>query len=673
MNKRSLEKELRNLKHYLKEVDNIDYYVDPSESKVICHTIVGMIMTIHNLVKTGAYHKNEEVALFKLIEHARNTAIHYGYFSDLDNIYPEAKNIIANIPQTHNEHFAQWLTKANFPDDTYHLIANSDKSEIIRVFHPEDFYKFKNKKTGEELYVKKEDLIIVENKSSNNVSYLLKANDDEVFFYKKNKDSESIKISFNTLLKNEFFKQFKHSTKVNKFTNSINRLLTELKENPYRNLVVKYKYDNKMTNITIHNLLKDLLYNRCVDERILSGDFSICDYDKAKENPVKKLDKITLKPLVQNASLFDIFFMELFIKRYQIYNSLKEEMSYRDVKMTTYTKQSMLINLFAIGAASFTDRFLKSDKSGTLLTLYHDYRSARNELAHFATSTLGDKEILISNLEKHSQAFYSVISEVYSVYCNEKQKRPLEKLPLNIKKTEEGMLINNKTNRYGLLKHQGICKMINGKKYLKLNVERKNVFVETDRTLLSLDYNTRISKECIIPIDYAKFVEIDCNTNKIKPINYKIKEENIIKVDSYMETLIQAHDLFKSYPQFKKRVGSPYLSVITFYDKFGTPVYTEGVKNLLYRRFAQKIIPAQLLEASTLIIPKDIDQPLQILNKNKVMVAKVYLACINNIDGKQVITQLLKSKEQKEINFGKLLPKDLKTNEIITITKEGRK
>ena len=62
-----------------------------------------------------------------------------------------------------------------------------------------------------------------------------------------------------------------------------------------------------------------------------------------------------------------------------------------------------------------------------------------------------------------------------------------------------------------------------------------------------------------------------------------------------------------------------------------------------------------------------------ILNKDKTIVAKVYLACINNKDGEEIISQLTKNKRQKEIEYGKLLPKDLKTSDIVMTKKEVRR
>ena len=43
------------------------------------------------------------------------------------------------------------------------------------------------------------------------------------------------------------------------------------------------------------------------------------------------------------------------------------------------------------------------------------------------------------------------------------------------------------------------------------------------------------------------------------------------------------------------------------------------------------------------------------------------------MNGEDVVCELLKDGEKKEIECGRLLPKDLKTNELIMVTKEGRR
>jgi hypothetical protein len=136
---------------------------------------------------------------------------------------------------------------------------------------------------------------------------------------------------------------------------------------------------------------------------------------------------------------------------------------------------------------------------------------------------------------------------------------------------------------------------------------------------------------------------------------------------------LEAQDYLKSSPVYRKKGDNPYMCAITFYDKFGSPVYTESINNIIYRRLSQKIIPSQLLEASSLIIPDNYDEPLTIVNKDKAIVAKVYWACINYIDRTENFQQLLQNGTTAPIEYGKLLPKNLKTNDILVEIKEGRK
>ena len=187
-----------------------------------------------------------------------------------------------------------------------------------------------------------------------------------------------------------------------------------------------------------------------------------------------------------------------------------------------------------------------------------------------------------------------------------------------------------------------------------------------------MGYSTLISKECLVPIDHIKIVEIDRNTDKITSFKGKIKPEEITSTDQYLNALFQARDYMKTFPQYGKKVENPYFCAITFYDKFNTPVYTERVDNILYRKLSQKIIPSQLVDAADLVIPKNIDDPLMILNKNGEIIAKIYWACSNNIYGEEPITQLLQDKTTRPIEYGKLLPKNLRTHDIITPIQEGR-
>ena len=676
MKRKSLETELKTLKHFLKKVENTDYRQDTLEAKLISHTLVGMIMTIHNLAKTGAYHdyNGSKKEIFTLIEDARNKAIHYGFFNNFKNIYKEAQNIIKNHEPTENEYyFASYLQNVSLPIESHTQISSNAKVEIKEVFTPEHFFRFKAYKDSREIYVKQEDLIMLTNKSNNNLSYLLKESDEETI-YLKDGDNETIKTSFNQLVKDGFFKTFTTVARGTKFNRSVSKILDELNTNPFRNIVVSCKYNDRNYNVTAQNLLSELLFKNTIDEKVAFDHFLIHDFDQTKNADITSLDKVSIDDLLNQASLQDVFFVELFLKRFKIYSQLKEMCDENPNKYNNYAKHSLLTNLFEIGASQFSDKFLKADKNGTFLSFYHEYRNARNELAHYVSSNQKDGEELIEKVEQYSQGLYDLFSQFYQEYCYQKKKHPFYKLPENAIKSKEGITIRNKTLKYIKVKHNSIAKLINGKKYLKVECEEKNIYVDMEGAILDLNYNTLISNECLIPLNHFNFVKIDPNTLEVKNSNYKPDTSQVVSLDSHMEALIQAQDVFKSHPLYKKKVGLPLTAMITYYDKFGTPYCSEGVRNLLYRRFSQKVIPHQLIEANTLVIPNDLNEPVLILNKNKVIVAKVHFACINNnINGEDVIEQLLKNGDRKQIDCGKLLPKDLKTNELVLVTKEGRK
>lgn len=669
MNKLSLEKELKQLKTYLKDLEKAPAPPESTEAKIISHTLVGMIMTIHNLIKTGAYDQLEHtpVDLFNLVQEARNNAIHYGYFNDLNNILPQAKNIINNMPNSLKSNFANSIPNLYKDEEvTYYQLTQNEKTTIQEVVSPIGFYRFKTLKGEEELYIKKEDLIIVKNQLNNKCSYLIKNIESEDLFYKANSKTASIKVSFNSMLNSNFLKQFKVEQQKGKVDNNIKKLLNFLEENPYRNGVVVYKYNDKVTNVTIQNVLKELVYNRTIEEKIIKGNFDIKDYDKIHEIEPPTFTSLPIKEMCDKASLTDIFYMELFIKRYQRYSRLKQELDNNQTQHAAYSKQSLLINLFEVGASSFSDKFLTFDKKGDFYKLYHDYKKTRNELAHSAITTPEEKEQLIKNLEIYSESFYNVINKVYKNFLKEKSINNKSKLPNAHALDLAHDIIYNKTSKFLVLKHTGSCKLINGKKYLQLETESGINYIDVTGTLLSLDYNTMSSRECIVPINSAIFADITLN-NKIQKSTYKIPTKETLDVDQCMDTLIQAQYFLSSYPQYSADENGPIFSAITIFDEYNNPIYTEGLKHLIHRRFAQKIVPSQLLEASNIVIPKDIDEPILILNKKKELVAKAYLAHLDKNLENTTLTQYLKNKTQKTIEYGKLLPKDLKTNEITKI------
>lgn len=670
MKRKSLENELKNLRYYLKEINNSPFPNDIVESRKIAHTLVGMIMTIHNLAKTGAYngYNGSKKEIFELIEIARNKAIHYGYFNNFEDIVKQATTIVKLHKSQDELYFSQMIDSLYFPEYKYTQIVQNEKTEITEVFLPEPLYKFRSYKDKREIYIRKEDLITVTNKSGTSQSYLLKETDDEIIYVKVG-NNETTKTSFNALMQEGFFKPFTLIKRQDTLTKSLSKILKELKTDPYKNIVARFKYDNRYYTVTAHNLLQDFIFNHTIEEKIAFDHFTLLDFDNLRTIEMPPISA-PIKALLEASTLEDIFFIELYLKRYKMYSETKELCE--NDKNSQYSKQSLLTNLFEIGASSFSEKFLKADRTGEFNSFYHQYRNARNELAHYVSHSKKDKEILIKTLEDYSSTLYEIFSKIHQLYYKQKIKDPLYKFPTPIK--EDGkLIINNKPSKFLKIKHYSIAKIINGKKYLKINSSEKELYVEMDGIVLDLNYNTFISNECLIPLNSAHFVKIDPNTQKVKTFKYHPESDEIIHLDNYLQTLLQAQDIYKSHPQYKRKIGSPCLCIITYLDKNGNPYCSEGVRNLLYRRISQKIVPHPLLEANTLVIPKDIDEPLQILNKNKVIVAKVYYACINSIDSKLGLLQILKDGKLKEIEFGRLLSPDLKTDELIMTTKEGEK
>ena len=134
MNKKSLEKEFKRFKSYLKTVKMGPKPSTKEEARIISYTIEGMIMTLHNLIKTGAYDQYEDTSdtLFNLVSQARHTAIHYGYFNDLTDIFSQAEEIVSNIPEDLKTNFATLLPSLSFNDEgEYYQLTSTDKTETF--------------------------------------------------------------------------------------------------------------------------------------------------------------------------------------------------------------------------------------------------------------------------------------------------------------------------------------------------------------------------------------------------------------------------------------------------------------------------------------------------------------------------------------------------------------
>ena len=129
MSEDSLNIELLKLKDYLSNIK--DEVSDEYQSKLISHTLIGMIMTIHNLINTGAYDNILNQDLYSLVEESRNLSLHYGYFNEFKNIHPQATNIVESTQFKNDNYFASSLLATEIPNDNYFHISSSDAIQII--------------------------------------------------------------------------------------------------------------------------------------------------------------------------------------------------------------------------------------------------------------------------------------------------------------------------------------------------------------------------------------------------------------------------------------------------------------------------------------------------------------------------------------------------------------
>lgn len=676
MDRNSLKDAFEDLRLYLKDAHRHKRQTTITEKKIQALTIAGKVMSIHNLIKTGAYNQESEEykKIANLISLSRHTAIHYGFFDDFSNINQTAIDITNNIPEDLNLHFAQYISNLEFLTDcNNYQVFSGPLSQIEEALTNSDLYVFKNNKTGELAYINKLDLLVIENKITHIPSYLLKDNNNPVFFFKKTPDDESVKVSFQYLLDNHFFDEFKLFNRGKKLDSSIKKLLEAIADNPYKNLVVSYQIDNKQINQTIQNILYDILYNRVISEKVLTKQFTIQDFGKPTILKQPNIENLPIRDMTKRATLIDLFYIELFLKKYNTYREFQALLSAEEKTLPQEARQTMLLSLFEIGCSNLSTNLINADKSKRFTGLYHNLKRIRNEVAHSAITDSDEKKELIDTFEMLIDSFYEVAAKVQYEHSKEQRNSRLPKFSSTHKLDANNDIIYNKTAQFAKFEHLGIYKLIDGKKYLKLKSAYKNAYLDIDGCILCMGYSTLISNECLVPIDHIKIIEIDRNTDKIRPFKGEIKPKEITTTDQYLNALFQAQDYMKTFPQYGKKVGNPYFCAITFYDKFGTAAYTERVNNILYRKLSQKIIPTQLIEASDLVIPKNIDDPLMILNKNGEIIAKIYWACSNNIYGEEPISQLLQDKTIRPIEYGKLLPKDLRTHDIIAHIQEGRK
>lgn len=655
MNKDSLITELTKLKEYLNAHKSIS--LNPTESKIVSHTLIGTIMTIHNLINTGAYDNYSNQEFYDLIEESRNLALHYGYFNEYETIKSEAINIVENTYFSDKDYFASTLSNIDIEKSNYFHIAGHDN---IQINTTTDLLELTNLHTKESIYFDLNNVIILKNKTSNKDTYLLKDSNEPIIFYKPYPESKTEKLTYSDFRKTSFYQSFKFDVHQINFSSILEKLIFPLKDDPYKNIIIAYQYDNKTTKAPLHKVLNNLLKNRTIDERIVLGKYTFIDFDKIKHKDRLSISDVNLEKLADSMSLKDAFFVELFLKRYHAYWNLVTHNPRND-----YSNQSMLLNLYEVSLSKLSEEFISSDYTKQFSTLYYEYKKIRKELAHTAITDMSEKKKLLENMEFYTDEIYNLLLPVYKIHLTRLAKNPLNKLSISKSVEKKQPIIHNKTTQYYLVKHKNSFKMIDDKKYLKL--DENNIYLEIDRSLLVYDFINQESQYCLIPYDQVKTVSI--NNNKISKASFNLSSSEIIKFDTQLQSLLQAFDFLRAHPCYTKKNHEEDFVAITFLDENEKAIYTEGLGNLLYRRYSLKIIPSTLLNCSDLLLAKNFNEPLILLDKNKNKVAKIFLA---HLDKNNNLKQISKNSVETEIDYGKLLAKDLKLNEFIINKKEGR-
>ncbi len=656
MNKYSLIDELNTLKSYLNSIENKQ--LDLNERKIASHTIIGMIITINTLISTGAYNQDNHSGdlLFSLIDQARNTVLHYGYFNEYSNIYPDANLIINNIPQSLNSNFAEKVNDINLNiQNDYHMTMINNNIEISLLNNNNDLVLLRNKINDEQLYISKKDLLIITNQIDSNRIYLINKSNDAIFFYKKNVISPTEKVDFNFIEESSFSKEFTSCKKKIKIKDNLNLILNAFKENKYNNSVVTFKYDNKQYYLTPYNLIRKMINYRVIDERIVEGKFILTDSTKHISTPEVDISTIDFSKIINLVKVEDIFFIELFLKRYKNYLNILEE----NPNLSLYAKQSMLLNLYQVGARDISDNFYQLDDSKQLKKLHVAYMQLRKTLSHSPILDKEEKSTLIHDLEKTCNIFYDIFKSIYNKYSNKKKGEPFSNLPSPKKIDNRTSFISSKTSTHLLINHKGKTKMIDDKKYIQLD---DNEYLDIERAILLLDYITLSSSKCLVPLNGLKTIKLD-NENNPHKSKLEINKYPIVTADTTSSILLNANDYIRSHPCYNEDEN---FVVITFFNSKGEAVLTEGIKNLIYRRHSQKIQPELLVDITNLIIPSNLNEPLTLTN-NQNVIAKIYLA---TIDQDHQIKQVLINNKQKEIDYGILLEKDLMTDSITNAKKE---
>jgi len=678
MKKASLQNELQKLRNYIKNIDS-KRKLTKAEMTVYSYTISGMIEHIYSLIATGAYTPTDDSLdeLFDIIENVRNTAIHYNKSGDFSVMLSYAKDIDSVAPETFSTSILEKLkritTYSSVPDCL--LVANSDELKIRDGNHIyQDSILFENIRTKETLYVPREHVYILEDKITGSVSYLVRFSPDNDCFYKKGSEP-TVKTSVNSLYNKRYFAPgyINRKEKIIDLDKSINKIISQILLDPYKLQLVVHSHGRDSYSFNAHNVVDDYLRYHVIDENIALGKFSIKEQviNTSTLHINNKMPYNFEKVMLDNASLRDVLFIETFLKDVNTYREKLQEAAAEGLNVTSYAKHSLLLEVYKRGPHNFSEQFVKTYPE--FADIFYEYRSVRNSLAHTPVDNENEREQLISALEEHNDRLFDLLNEVYRVYSKDKRKYPYAYLKNGVK-LEDSKLFHNKTDLYHIYKHTGEITIVNGIKYLRLNVKgRDDLYIQADGTVYVYNYNTESSYECISPANGTHIVEIDKNGVAKKSKENPYSPRGPISFDSGENALLQAYNYLQHFPQsdskdFFRDHNIRSLPIITVYDAMG-PAYNEPLKVVLSRRFNQKFLPRELLEGCKCKLYDDIDKPIEILNKDNKIIATIYYG---NIKKNGTITQVCKNGCERDIAHGKYTLRNSDTSQIITQVKLER-
>ena len=672
MNKASLQIEFEKLKAYIAKLNkkkNIDY----NEMVAHSYTLTGMIETIYTLMSTGAYDAidGSTTKLFEVIEQARNLAIHYGESANFYKMSSKAEDIVTLTPQEFDNTIAERLDLLETHQSTDYLQIY--KTSDISISDSDAIYKhsflIENLRTKEKIYVPREHLVILENRHTGATSYLLKISEDSKVYYKANDSTPTTITSLKELYKRgKLNNAYKGKPRIVPFDSIMAKIAKMARGDQYGDLQFSYFYDGKNYHSKVYNVLSDYFRKHVINERLILGKFQIRNASKLVKSKDISIPDVDKKELLDRASLKDLFYIELYLKEY---NAYKEKLKKLDPTSEThiYAKHALLLELYKNGPAYFSDKFINSNSD--LAKLFYDYRSERNSLSHSPLNDI-EKEELISNLEKYNSALYEVLQPTYSLYTKDKRKYPYAYLTGAISQSD-GKFLHNKLTEYNTYKHTGETLLIGGVKYIRLNYkENPDLYIKVDGSLYVYNYYSESSYECIAPKN-TQIVEID-KSGIVKPSKINpIKNKEPILVDFSQDSLFQAYNYLKAYPQadssyFESKYGVKCAPIITIYNAAG-PGHSDRLKNVLLRRNNQHFLPRELLSCCKCKLYNDINKPIEILDKNNNIIATIYYGYVHK---NGTITQVLSNGEQKEIEYGESVSRSLDTSEVIKEIKLGR-